>query len=74
MADAFAMERFKARLLPPSTNPAPVYRGLSPEERVRLLMKAVTMSEIREVADRLGLSFRDAYQERARLYARRWGV
>jgi hypothetical protein len=42
--------------------------------RPNLLMEARTMTEIREVAAQLGLTFKEAYQERARLYETRWGV
>jgi hypothetical protein len=66
MADGFAMERFKARLLAPP-KPAP----LTSEERAALLMRAVTMVEIKAVARTLGLTFNTAYRERARLYERR---
>jgi hypothetical protein len=70
MADSFAMERFKARLLPKAP-PAPVYRGvpMAPELRVQLLMRAVTMAEITAVAARLGLTFNEAYRERAQLWS-----
>lgn len=70
MADSFAMERFRARMLPPA-KPAPVYVGLPTEERAQLLMRAVTMAEIRAAAQRCGLTFHEAYQERARLYRKR---
>jgi hypothetical protein len=74
MADSFAMERFKARLVPPApARAAPPVRRTSPLEdhEVALLMRAVTMDEIRSAARALGLTFSTAYRERARLYATR---
>jgi hypothetical protein len=65
MADGFAMARFKARLLAPAKS-----RELTPEERATLLMRAVTMDEIRAVATQLGIPFGVAYRERRRLYER----
>jgi hypothetical protein len=66
MADSFAIARFKARLTPRKPKPAP----LTPEEREQLLMRAVTMAEIKAVARVLGLTFNTAYRERVRLYRR----
>jgi hypothetical protein len=67
MAESFALARFKARLTAP---PKPRARQLTPEERAALLMRAVTMAEIRQVAAQLDMSFGAAYRERRRLYAR----
>jgi hypothetical protein len=89
MADDFRMARFKASLLngrmpgPPRTDlPAPRLRvslrpkrpTYTPEEAAQLLIKAVTMQEIGEAAALLGLTFKEAYAERGRLYTMRWGV
>lgn len=70
MADSFTMERFRARMMPPAP-PAPRYVGeqRTPEQRAQLLMQSKTMAEIRIAATVLGLSFHDAYQERAQLWA-----
>lgn len=65
MPDSFAMARFKARL-----TRSPPKRPLTPEERERLLMSAITMAEIRDAARQLGLTFSTAYRERTRLYRR----
>ena len=68
MADSFALARFKARLAPHSKA-----RGVytwTPEERESLLARSVTMAEISEVARLLGLTFKEAYQQRALLYQR----
>jgi hypothetical protein len=59
------------RVLPELQPPGPAYM---PEVAARLLMKAVSMSEIREAANLLGLTFHEAYVERARLYKVRWGI
>lgn len=66
--ESFANARFKARLTTPP-KPRPV--ALSPEERAVLLMRAVTMDEIKDVARRLGVPFGVAYRDRKQLYARR---
>jgi hypothetical protein len=68
MADSFAIARLKARLAP-HTNGRGVY-ARTPEERAELLVRAVTMAEIAEVARLLGLTFREAYRQRAELYQR----
>jgi hypothetical protein len=68
--------RFNGRLLPPASPPP---RWRTPEERASLLYHAITMAEIRGVADLLGLTFNEAYQERAIVYQSRvpvlrWGA
>jgi hypothetical protein len=84
------MARFKASLLngrqrgpqPAFGKPPPaVLKKLqpkkptyTPEEAAQLLIKAVTMDEIHEIAGLLGLTFREAYKERARLYGVRFGI
>ena len=70
MAESFAIARFKARLQPPAKPPEPP-KPLTPEERAALLMRAVTMTEIRQVAQQLKVPFEVAYRERKQLYARR---
>ena len=72
MTDSFALARFKARMLPPGAPPPPppAPRKRTPAERALLLMEAVTMAEIRSAAQLLGLTFNEAYWERARLYDR----
>ena len=42
----------------------------TPLGRARLLMLAITMEEIRVAGQKLGLTFREAYAERRRLYDR----
>jgi hypothetical protein len=74
MADTFAMARFKARLLPTSPQGPKPPRKRTPEEREALLMGAVSMDEIHRAAEMLGLSFKEAYRARARLYRERWGI
>jgi hypothetical protein len=89
MPDDFRMARYKAMLNgrtpgppreierpPPSIKlkfqpKRPVY---TPEEAARMLMKAVSMSEIHAAAEQLGLTFKEAYAERKRLYKERWGI
>ena len=68
MSDPFAMARHRARfeLRAP---PRPAY---SPDARIQMLMRARTMAEIRQAADRLGFTFNEAYRERGRLFEERW--
>lgn len=72
MTDSLALARYKAMLAPPSPRTQrgrqPLY---SPLEREDLLMGARSMSEIRLVADLLGITFNEAYRERGRLYEER---
>jgi hypothetical protein len=71
MADSFALARYRARLVSPlPTGPKPPRR--TPEERAALLMGAVSMDEIKRASQVLGLTFNEAYRERARLYDERW--
>lgn len=72
MPDDYRIARFRAALVPRPPPPRP--RQLTPIERDALLMGAKTMSEIREAAERLGLTFNAAYAERKRLYEERWGI
>lgn len=70
--ESFAVARFRARLTPhrPPTVTPP--REWTPEERADLLLRTVTMSEIKGVAAILRISFNEAYRERARLFEERW--
>ena len=76
MADTFAMARFRAQLLrrevlaPQPAKPVTPTAQEVAELRVDILMRAVTMAEIAEAAQLLGLTFKEAYQQRARLYRR----
>jgi hypothetical protein len=76
--DSFATARFRARQLPPPQARAEAKaRAIyvrTPEEAAALLMGATTMDEIRRAADLLGLTFKEAYRERGRLYRERWGI
>jgi hypothetical protein len=69
MADSFALARFKGRLARESVAAKPTW---SPEQRAEILMRTQTMEEIREAAGVLGLSFNEAYRERAQAYEERW--
>jgi hypothetical protein len=71
MDGSYAVARYKARMLTPAK--ARKLRH-TPEQRADLLMRAVTMDEIAHAGQLLGLTFREAYRERARLFETRWGV
>jgi hypothetical protein len=74
MADSFALARFKGRLARDNAPPRPRAETVGPTARqiaemhADILMRATTMAEIRKTAELLGLSFREAYQERERLF------
>jgi hypothetical protein len=77
MADSFAVVRYRAMLH--GRRPGPPPKLVKPfvyddDERARMLIKAVTMHEIHAAAELLGLSFKEAYAERKRLYKERWGI
>lgn len=46
----------------------------TPQEAARMLLKTQTMDEIRRVGMQLGLTSRQAHQERLRLFHQRYGV
>jgi hypothetical protein len=69
MADSYRMARYKASLLPPKLRV--VY---TEEQAATLLMRAVTMEEIRQVARLLAMTFSEAYKRREQLYAEHYHV
>jgi hypothetical protein len=75
MPDDYRIARFKAYLVKksiPSKRMEPV--KYTPEEVAEMLMDAVSMQDIKDVAAILGLTFNEAYAERKRLYKARWGI
>lgn len=73
MADSYRMARFRASLVP--RPPLKVVKHTyTDEQRDTMLLKTVTMDEIRQVASLLGLTFKEAYAQRDELYRRRYGI
>jgi hypothetical protein len=50
---------------------AATQRKMSREER---MLAAVTMAELRRLADQLGLPMRELMRQRAEAFRRRWGI
>jgi hypothetical protein len=65
--DNFALARFKARLAREAAAAKP-----TPEQRAAILVRTKTMAEIRTAAALLGMSFNEAYRERAQAYETWW--
>lgn len=74
MTDSYAQARFRAKVIERKPPPARAAYVRSPEQVAALLLGTVTMNEIRVAGQMLGLTFREAYAERARLYEARYGI
>jgi hypothetical protein len=74
---SYSVARYRAMLngrrgpAPPPTKRMLIY---TENERALMLLKTVTMDEIADAAGKLGLTFREAYAERARVFKVRFGV
>lgn len=72
--DSYAQARFRAKVNGKATPPARKEYVRTAAEVAELLMATKTMDEIKLAAQLLGLTFKEAYTERARLFAERFGI